>query len=79
VIAVAGQPQILVDQSFRGVAIIRRHGRQKTQGLGAEAFFGSLAGFAMAAAIGDFLEPVSDLQVDVGQVGEGAQRPETLA
>jgi hypothetical protein len=49
------------------------------QGLGAKAFFRSLAGFAMAAPIGNFVKPVADLQVDVSQVGEGTQGPEVLA
>jgi hypothetical protein len=61
-IAVEGQAQILVYQSVRGVAIIGRDGRQKMQGLGAKAFFRSLAGFAMAAPIGNFVKPVADLQ-----------------
>ena len=38
-----------------------------------------MPGFAMTALIGDFLQPLAGLSVHIGQIGEGAQRPEVLA
>ena len=68
-----------MDESLRGISIIGRDRGQSSQGLGLKTLFGSLAGFAMATLVGDLFEPVVSLQVDIGQVGESAQRPEVLA
>src|SRR5437588_13020831 len=40
---------------------------------------GRLPGFAMTALVGDFVQPLAGLRVHIGQIGEGAQRPEVLA
>jgi hypothetical protein len=40
---------------------------------------GSLAGLAVLASVGDFLEPSAHLRVHVAEIGERAQRPEVLA
>ena len=33
----------------------------------------------MLALVGDFFQPLARLRVHIGQIGEGAQRPEVLA
>jgi hypothetical protein len=68
-----------VHQSQRRVAIIAVNRRQRLERIGAEALFGWLAGFAVDTAVSHLVEPLSDLAVDVGQIGELAQGPEVLA
>jgi hypothetical protein len=46
---------------------------QGPQKLGLEAFIGSLAGFSMLALVGDLIDPLPRLCVDVGQIGESSQ------
>jgi hypothetical protein len=65
-VAIERQPEIFVDQSFCGIAIIGHDHGQSAQGLGLKARRGSLTGFAMAALIGHLFQPVSRLRVDIG-------------
>ncbi len=67
-----------MDQRFGGVAVIRNHGRQRFERLRLKAFVGSLAGFTVLTAIGNFFEPLAGLRVYIGQAGERSQGPEVL-
>lgn len=55
-----------------GIAIVRRHQRDRAQELRLEPFSRRLPGFTLFALGGDLLEPAPGLRVDVGEVGEGS-------
>ena len=78
-VAIESQSEIFVNQGFGNIAVVGREQWQGPQRLGLETIIGSLAGFAVLASVGDFLQPLARLRVDVAEIGEGAQRPEVLA
>src|ERR1700730_5990367 len=78
-VAIEGETHIFMNQRLGQIAII---GDQRWQG--AERFrlkplVRLLAGFAMRALIGDFVDPLACLRIHIGQVGAGGHRPEVLA
>ena len=77
-IAIKVQTQIFVDEGFCRVSIIGIHSGQRPQGVGAKALSRRLARLPMQAAIGDFVQPLANLAVDIGQIAKGAQGPEVL-
>src|SRR5438045_2401823 len=77
-IAVELQPHVLVNQRLDGVSIIRRDGRQTSEGIGLETIDWALSRFAVQSPIGDLIEPFTRLAVHIVEVEEIAQRPEVL-
>src|SRR5437773_2057186 len=77
-ITVKRQTEVFVHERVTTIAIVGCNRRQRPHGFRTKTFFGCLTGFAMTALIGDLLEPLASLRVDVGQVDEAAQRPEVL-
>ncbi len=73
------QAQILVHERDGGIPIVGPDRRQGSQRIGTEALGRLLAGFAMEPLVGHFGEPLADLPVGLGQVGDLAPRPEVLA
>src|SRR5260370_15616560 len=65
-----------MNQGLSGVAIVGRNHRQGVQRFELQAFCGSLTRFTMTALVGNFVEPLARLRVDVGSIGERAQWPE---
>ena len=78
-VAIEGETQIFMNERFGGIAVIGSIAGRGRESFGLETFVGRLAGFAMLALIGDFFQPLARLRVHIGQIGEGAQRPEVLA
>src|SRR5207247_5167238 len=77
-ITVERQTEIFVHESVNIIAVVGRDGRQWSQTFRTKAFLGCLTGFAMTALIGDLMEPLVSLRVDIGQFDEAAERPEVL-
>src|SRR5712691_1590688 len=77
-VAVEREPEILMYQRFRRVAVIVRNDRQRTQRFRLETVQRALAGLTMQALIGDFAQPLPHLSIHIMQIGELAQRPEVL-
>src|ERR1700678_2296968 len=78
-VAVEGETHIFMHEGLDGVAAVGKHGGQLPERLRLETFVGRLPGFAMTALVGALLEPLAGLRIHIGQIGEGAQRPEVLA
>ena len=78
-IAVELDAEILMHEQLNNVAVIVRNDRQRLQGGRLKAIYGSLAGLAVLALVGDFGEPLAGLAIDIMQIGELAQWPEALA
>ena len=55
-----------MNQSFGGVAIVGRDHRQGVQGFELKAFPRGLARFTMTTLVGNFVEPLTRLGIDVG-------------
>ena len=68
-----------MDERLDRVAMVVRDDRQGAQSFGLESIDGALAGFAVLPLVGDFGEPLPGLAIHIVQIGELAQRPETLA
>jgi hypothetical protein len=78
-VAVEVDSKVLIDKRLVGITVVGRKGRQRTKGVGAETVDGTLTSFAVQARIGDFLQPLPHLAMDIRQVGERAEGPEVLA
>ncbi len=78
-VPIEGDPEILMDQRFRRVAVIVRNARQRTQRFRFKTVQRAFAGLAMQASIGDFAQPLAYLSIHIVQIGELAQRPEVLS
>jgi hypothetical protein len=55
-----------MNPSLDDVAIVGCDHRQGAQGFGLKAFYRGLARFTMTAPVGNFVEPLQRLRVDVG-------------
>jgi len=69
-IPVETHSKILLHTDLGGIAVIRSEGRQRSQTVGTEAVTGSLAGFAVKSRVGDLVQPLSYLAVDLGEIGK---------
>ena len=78
-IAVELKAKILMHQGLGRVAVIGSEGRQRSQTIRAKALAGSLAGFAVQALVGNLVQPLPRLAIDIGEIGKLAERPEVLA
>src|SRR5437667_7421933 len=78
-IAIELETKVLLHQGFGGFAVIGSDGRQRTEAIGAEAIARPLAGLTVQALVGDLIQPLSHLAIDIRKVGELAKRPEVLA
>ncbi len=78
-IAVELQAKVLVDEGLDGITVIRCERRQRAKRVGAEAVHRTLASLAMQPLVGDFLQPLPRLAIDIRQVRELPEGPEVLA
>ena len=77
-VTVKTEAEISVHQGQCRVSVVAVDSRQWLQRVGAESLLRALAGFAVDAAVGYFVEPGSGLTIDIGQIGKLAQGPEVL-
>jgi hypothetical protein len=78
-IAVELQANVLLHQGFGGVAVIGSKGRQGPEAIGTEAVARALAGLTVQALVGDLIQPLPDLAIDIRKVSKLAKGPEVLA
>ena len=57
-------------ERFCGITIVRNQRWQGAKDFRPEPLIRFLAGLAMAAPIGDFVQPLAGLRVDIGQIAE---------
>ena len=67
-----------MDQRHIGIAIIGDERRKRAKAFGTEPLIWSLPGFPVKALVGNLLQPLPNLRVDIGKIREGAQRPKVF-
>ena len=71
-VAIKRQSEIFVNEGFSRVSIILRDGWYGKQTIATKTFIRDRTGFAMTSPVGNGLQPVMRLRVDVSEVGESA-------
>ncbi len=78
-IAVELQTNVLLHQGFGGVAVIGSEGGERPETIGTEAITRPLTGLTMQALVGDLIEPLPHLAINIREISKLAKWPEVLA